>query len=63
MAKKVENENLGFPKVVLENENLSEDMEAVSLIINRLTDILTEQFGFDVRKELLKRINETETID
>ena len=48
---------------MLENDKLSEDGKAVSLIINRLTDILTEQFGFDVRKELLKRINETETID
>lgn len=58
-----ESRNLGFPKLVLENDKLSEDGEAVSLIINKLTDILTEQFGFDVRKELLKRINETETID
>ena len=58
-----ENINLGFPKLVLENDKLSEDGKAVSLIINKLTGILTEQFGFDVRKELLKRINETETID
>ena len=58
-----ENKNLGFPKLVLENDKLSDDGKAVSLIINTLTDILTEQFGVDVRKELLKRINETETID
>lgn len=59
-----ENKNLGFPNVIIQDENnLSEDMKAVGLIINKLTDILTEQFGFDVHKELSKRIDETETVD
>jgi hypothetical protein len=58
------NKILGLPKVVItNNEELSDDIKAVGLIINMLCDILSEKLGFDVHAELEKRIDEVETVD
>jgi len=53
----------GFPAVKVTEKEISDDMKSVGLIVNRLCDILTERFGFDVHKELEKRIDETEIVD
>jgi len=62
MESKIEelNKILGLPT---NNEELSNDIKAVGLIINILCDILSEKLGFDVNAELEKRIDEVETED
>ena len=66
------NKNLGFPIVVIPDEEyetgsntteISDDMKSVGLIVDTLCDILSEKLGFDVKAELEKRIDEVETED